>query len=121
MVAPSLEPVSIQGHPTMFPTTHSPANILLKGQTFDDGVPSKMNYVSRNTETVNVRRNLAGDDDGMEFNQGADWDRIDVVVHNARFGQTKKTLEHNGFELLTEPLSTTSPIDFFKYSKDLFL
>lgn len=86
--------------------TESPTKILMDGQNIVC-VPAKMNYVSRNTKAAHVRRNVAGDDDETEFNEGANWVATEVSVQNAR-GQSK-TLERHGFELVTEPIF---PIDF---------
>jgi hypothetical protein len=101
MATSSPKCVTLHAHPVMLPT-ECPTKILMEGQRIVY-VPSKMNYVSSNTQEVNVRRNVAGDDDGMEFNEGANWVATEVNIQNAR-GQNK-TLETNGFELVTEPIS----------------
>jgi hypothetical protein len=100
--------VSLQAHPPMLPT-ECPTKIVTVGQRIVC-VPSKMNYVSANTEEVHLRRNMAGDDDGTEFNEGANWIPEEVNVQNAR-GQGK-TLETNGFELVAEPIMSSTPVDF---------
>ncbi|KAG7355962.1 hypothetical protein IV203_000648 [Nitzschia inconspicua] len=92
-----------------FPEMQSPSIPRVEWDgDFVVSVNTKMNYVTKETVEVNVRRDVSGVDTIYE---GATWDAVEVPVHNARLSNPPKTLDEHGYQLVEEPVASCD-IDF---------
>jgi hypothetical protein len=66
-----------------------------------ESVPTKMNYVTKDTTEINVYRDIAGCDSTYE---GAIWDPVSVPVKNGRLLSQAPNLTEQGYQLLDDPI-----------------
>ena len=98
-----------QPYPKMIPIQGSSKPEYLEDGSTVTRVPGIMNYVTDNTNEVNVYRDVKGHD--SEY-IGAEWDQVEVPIHNARLFPHTPSLDKEGFELLVKPV--TNSVDFFE-------
>ena len=96
-----------QPYPKMIPIQGSSKPEYLEDGSTVTRVPGIMNYVTDNTNEVNVYRDVKGHD--SEY-IGAEWDQVEVPIHNARLFPHTPSLDKEGFELLVKPV--TNSVDF---------
>ena len=90
--------------------------------THDKHSSGRLNYLDQAAESslyrngkLMIQRNIDGSDSGLE---GVAFDERQVTVHNARLlsGAERRTVEANGFEVLTRPLQRLD-LDFFDHQE----